>query len=164
MATRNITVTGIANWAKVFEENRDMDGFEGTFRDHDGATTINVILDAENYETLKDSKSMLKGKVVEDGIDVKFKRKWTERFEWTGGAPKVFKPDGSSWDFKSDGVIPNGSLVEVSLSVYDTSRERIVGTRLESVKVLKAAEMPDRTGDNTPAKDTTDGEEEIPFV
>ena len=159
MATRNITVTGIANWAKVFEENRDMEGFEGAFREHDGATTINVTLDAENYQVLQDSKSMLKGKVVEDGVDVKFKRKWTDRFEWASGAPKVVKADGTAWDYKTDGVIPNGSFVEVGLAVYDTSRARIVGTRLETVKVLKVADLPDR-------EDTlkADAEKEIPFV
>ena len=45
MATRKVKLTGIAEWAKVFESNRDMDGFDGVYRDHDGACTIDVILD-----------------------------------------------------------------------------------------------------------------------
>ena len=160
MATRNIFLTGTASWAKVFEENRDMDGFEGAFREHEGACTINVTLDAENYGTLQSAKSMLKGKVVEDGVNVKFKRKWKDRFEWASGAPKVTKADGTPWDYRTDGIIPNDSLVEVGLAVYDTSRSSIVGTRLESVKVLKAAVMPDREPDlGSKVED-----KEIPFV
>ena len=40
-----ITVTGIAQWAKVFEENRDLDGYQGQWRDTDGRCTIEMILD-----------------------------------------------------------------------------------------------------------------------
>ena len=29
MATRKIKLTGIAEWAKVFTQNRDMKGFDG---------------------------------------------------------------------------------------------------------------------------------------
>ena len=31
-----ITVTGIAQWAKVFEENRDLEGYQGQWKDTDG--------------------------------------------------------------------------------------------------------------------------------
>jgi hypothetical protein len=40
-------------------------------------------------------------------------------------------------------MIPNGSKVEVEFTVYTTSMTP--GTRLESVKVLELAEMPERT-------------------
>ena len=29
MATRKVILVGVAEWAKVFEDNRDMKGFEG---------------------------------------------------------------------------------------------------------------------------------------
>ena len=48
MATRKVKLTGIAEWARVFESNRDMDGFDGVYRDHDGACTIDVIMDDDN--------------------------------------------------------------------------------------------------------------------
>ena len=48
------TVTGIAQWAKVFEENRDLDGFEGQWRDTNGRCTIDVIMDQSNFTKLKD--------------------------------------------------------------------------------------------------------------
>jgi hypothetical protein len=71
-----------------------------------------------------------------DGMTrVRFTRKWTE--EYGGGEPTVVKADGTKWDYDEDGPIGNGSTVEVTLSVYDTSRKTIVGTRLDKVKVLE---------------------------
>ena len=58
MATRKVILVGIAEWAKVFEENRDKVGFKdgdapGTYEDTDGACTIDMILDKETlYETV----------------------------------------------------------------------------------------------------------------
>ena len=53
----------------------------------------------------------------------------------------VTDAEGNEWTLEENGVIPNGSTVEVFLSVYTTSRKAIVGTRLDAVKVLEAAEM-----------------------
>ena len=41
-----------AKWAKVFEENRDLDGFEGQWRDTNGRCTIDLILDDTNFNKL----------------------------------------------------------------------------------------------------------------
>ena len=32
MGSRLVTVRGIAEWAKVFPENRDMEGYDGAFK------------------------------------------------------------------------------------------------------------------------------------
>lgn len=141
MGTRKLKLTGTATWAKVFEDNRDMKGFEGAYEDHEGGYTINVELEAEEFQKLKDSGSMKKGSMGEDGMVVKFLRKHKDRFEWASGAPTVVKENGSKWDFENDGQINNGSDVEVELSVYDTSRSSIKGTRLEKVTVIKQAEL-----------------------
>lgn len=83
---------------------------------------------------------------------VQFTRKWQENYG--GGAPKVVKADGSTWDFDEDGYIGNGSVVEVILSVYDTSRKSIVGTRLDKVKVLEHVRYdPDDAEDEEPVED-----------
>ena len=56
MATRMITVHGIAEWAKVFEQNRDLTGWkpteqaEGSYEKYNGASTIDMILDDENIK------------------------------------------------------------------------------------------------------------------
>jgi hypothetical protein len=150
MATRIVKLTGIAEWAKVFEDNRDMRGFEGAFEAHNGACTIDLIMDDDNMMKLKASRSIKKGKPDFDGrgTRVKFVRKWEERFG--GGSPVVTKDDDTVWELGSDGFIGNGSLVEVTLAVYDTSRKAIVGTRLDKVKILDAIEYRLGEEDTTP--------------
>jgi hypothetical protein len=145
MATRKVTLNGQAKWAKVFEANRDMEGFEGAYADHGGAYTINVVLSPDQFTKLKDSRSMLKGTINDEGKnEVKFKRKHEDRFEWASGAPEV-TIDGRKWNFEDDGFIPNGSEVKVHISVYDTSRKSIVGTRLEKIEVLEVAAQEEDT-------------------
>ena len=151
MATRKVKLTGIAEWARVFESNRDMDGFDGVYRDHDGACTIDLIMDDDNLAALKASRSMKKGTPDAEGrgTKVKFIRKFNTGKDWDSGAPIVQKSDGSTWDINSDGTIGNGSTVEVELSVYDTSRPNIVGTRLDKVKVINhVAYVADTAGDD----------------
>jgi len=146
MATKKITLKGQAQWARVFEDNRDMQGFEGAYVEFDGAYTIDVVLDKENKQILKDSGSAKKGKFDDDGnFSVKFVRKHKDRFDWASGAPQVTKADGTAWSFEDDGSLGNGSEIEVELSVYTTAYRP--GTRLESVKVLKAVEIEERVSD-----------------
>jgi len=174
MGTRKVKLTGYAYWAKVFEDNRDKTGFENALVEIGGQTTIDMDLDNESMEKLKKSKSMKRGSPSNDNdgmTRVRFTRKWTE--EYGGGEPTVVKADGTKWDYDEDGPIGNGSTVEVVLSVYDTSRKAIVGTRLDKVKVLEhKAYNPDGDDDEeegvkpvakakAPAK--MELEDEIPF-
>ena len=142
MATRKVKLSGIAEWAKVFTQNRDMEGFDGVYKDHNGACTIDLIMDEDNLAALKASRSMKRGSPDPQGrgTKVKFIRKFDTGRDWDSGAPVVKKSDDSDWDFSSDGPIGNGSTVEVELSVYDTSRPNIVGTRLDKVTVLDHVE------------------------
>lgn len=167
MATRKVKLTGIGYWAKVFEENRDLTGYEDALKDIGGQCTIDVDLNDDEMAKLKASKSMLKGRPSDDNdgtTRVRFRRKWTENYG--GGAPKVVKADNSVWDFDMDGVIGNGSVVEVILSVYDTSRKNIVGTRLEKVRVVEHVKY-EREEDDAPAQQQEIKEpelsDEIPF-
>ncbi len=142
MATRKIKLTGIAEWAKVFTQNRDMLGFEEAYVSCDGACTIDVILDEQNMALLKASKSMKRGKPDPQGRGtmVRLVRKYDTGYEWASGPPVVVKANDMEWDYDVDGTIGNGSTVEVILSVYDTKMKSIVGTRLDKVKVLKHIE------------------------
>lgn len=153
MGTRKVKLTGLAYWSRVFEDNRDLTGFEDALKDVGGQTCIDVDLDADNMALLRKSKSMKRGtdSPDNDGLTrVRFTRKWEDRI--AGGAPKVVKADGTVWDLDDDGPIGNGSEVEVVLSVYDTSRKAIVGTRLDKVKVLKHVVYdPDADDDDEPA-------------
>ena len=138
MATRRVKLTGIAEWSKVFVQNRDTKGYEGAYEDCDGACTIDLIMDDSNLSLLQASRSMKKGSPDRDGRGTKvtFVRKYDTGRDWDSGAPVVLKPDDSKWDLEVDGFIGNGSKVEVYLSVYDTKRKDIVGTRLDKIKVL----------------------------
>ena len=68
MATRKVKLEGIAEWARVFEENREMTGFKptpqaiGAYEECNGACKIDVIMNDVNYKKLKDSKSQKEGK------------------------------------------------------------------------------------------------------
>lgn len=151
MATRKVKLTGIGYWAKVFEENRDLTGYEDALKDIGGQCTIDVDLNDTEMAKLQASKSMLKGRPSDDNqgcTRVRFRRKWQENYG--GGAPRVVKADNSLWDFDVDGVIGNGSVVEVILSVYDTSRKNIVGTRLEKVRVVEHVKYEREEDDATP--------------
>ena len=171
MATRKVVLTGIAEWAKVFEDNRDLKGFEGAYEEFDGACTIDMILDKENMDRLTASRSMKKGSPDAEGrgTRVRFVRKFNTGRDWDSGSPTVLKSDGTKWDMDIDGLIGNGSIVAVTLSVYDTSRKSIVGTRLDRVKVLEHIKPPSDDDDEVatmppPQKlKVVQGEEEVPF-
>lgn len=154
MGTRRVKLTGLAYWARVFPGNRDLTGFEDALKEIGGQTTIDVDLDKDNMDLLQKSKSMKRGTPSPDNpglTRVKFTRKWTENFG--GGAPVVHKADASNWDYDMDGPIGNGSKVSVILSVYDTSRKSIVGTRLDKVTVLEHVEYnPDDSAEEVAPK------------
>tara|TARA_B110000285_G_C14994467_1_gene548054 strand:- start:253 stop:783 length:531 start_codon:yes stop_codon:yes gene_type:complete len=143
MATRRVKLTGIAEWSKVFAQNRDTKGYEGAYEDCDGACTIDLIMDDSNLSLLQASRSMKKGSPDKEGrgTKVKFVRKYNTGIDWNSGAPIVLKSDDTKWDLEVDGVIGNGSKVEVYLSVYDTKYKDKCGTRLDRVKVLEAVEV-----------------------
>ena len=144
MATRIVKVTGIAEWAKVFEQNRDLTGWkptqeaEGNYEKYNGACTINMILDDVEVAKLAAAKSPRQPKPDPEGrgMIVKFDRKFNTGYDWSGGAPSITKSDGSTWDYDSDGSIGNGSTVEATVAIYDIPKYGNVGSRLESLKVL----------------------------
>ena len=187
MPTRKVKLTGLGYWAKVFEDNRDLTGYEDALKDVGGQTTIDMDLDDDNLALLRKSKSMKRGTESpdNDGLTrVKFTRKWEHKIQTKkgvmdlGGEPVVVKADGTKWDYDEDGPIGNGSTVEVTLSVYDTSRKAIVGTRLDKVKVIEHVPYepaedaedeasPSKAQAKTPPKPLpkakADMEDEIPF-
>lgn len=149
MATKYIVLEGIAEWAKVFEHNRDKTGYKGAYEETNGRTTINMILSDEEFSKLTDAKSMKRGKPdpLGRGVSVKLDRKWETGRDWDSGAPEVLNVDGSEWNVKENGEIGNGSLVRVQVAVTDLPKQGVVQTRLEKVKVLKLEEYENRDSD-----------------
>lgn len=137
MAARLVTLKGVAEWAKVFPENRDHDGYEGAFREHDGACTIDLIMDDDNLNRVLSAGCARKPKPdpMGRGSKIRFERKFDTGQDWNSGPPVVVKDDGTPWSLQEDGLIGNGSTVQVSVTVFDTQR-KICGTRLDKVVVL----------------------------
>ena len=148
MGTTQMVISGKASWAKVFEENRDKRGFEDAFVPFDGAYTIDVTMDKGMFDALATTGAAKASKIKQKEVDkfgevtLKFTRKHKDRFDWSSGAPLVYKPDGTAWSYLTDGVIPNGSEVEVLIDVYTTSKA--TGTRLVKVYVKTVADMEEK--------------------
>ena len=134
MATKTIELTGILEWAKVFESNRDTGDYD---QETDGSLTIDIILDDSNLKLMKDSGVRKEGKPDPDGrgVRVKFKRPWKDMYgrDWASGPIKVYTPSGEDW-LDTDGLIGNGSVGVVFVDVYDTTKG--VGSRLVGVQVI----------------------------
>ena len=129
------SVKGKANWAKLFEFNRDKADFH---TESDGLCSVNVVLEPDELAKLAESGSRLKPKATEEGVEVKFGRKFQHySIPALGGAPKVVDANDELWD--TEKMIGNGTEVEVFFTVYPTKKYG-KGTRLEGVRVLNLVE------------------------
>ena len=133
MATELLTLEGTLNWAKVFEVNRDKADFH---TESNGACTVDLVMEKEEFDKIAASGARLSGKPTDEGIMVKFKRKFEHpNIAEFGGAPKVADADGKLWDIDEKGLIGNGSKGRVFVVVYDSKFGK--GTRLEGVQVME---------------------------
>ena len=140
MGTRKVVIKGKGYWMKVFEQNRDLTGFNDALVDIGGQTVMDIDLEPSEVEKLKKAKFMSAGKPSPEDSNLtrmRLKRKWTEQY--AGGAPEVLKEDNTPWVYETDGPVGNGSIVAVIVDVYDTkaSKQGIYGSRLSKVKVLE---------------------------
>lgn len=171
MATKSVTVTGLGYWAKLSEDKLDM-GYQDAWKDKGGCTVIDVDLTKEEYDRLKKAGSALRGKPSPDNdgrLRVKLRRPWigpSFNKEKLGGLPRVVDEEGKPFDE----LIGNGSIVEVTASVYTTQGGAgINGTRMDKVKVVDLVtftpedaeeDFEENTSEKTSTKEIDD---EIPF-
>ena len=151
-----VKTVGPIEWAKVFENTRDMQGYEGAYEECQGAYTVNQILDKEQYEKLKAAGTMKKPnqkRLLEGELVVKFERKHLVTtkdgrvIEQAGGEPKVTDADGQPWDVDINGDIGNGSIAEVAnliTSFQGSDGKTYSRTSLISVKILEHKPIPER--------------------
>ena len=161
MKTEYVTIKAIAQYAKVFPQNRDMadkashPGVKKMLKQHDGQYSIDVYplndaelnkafgpLSNEMYgggERLKEGDSSFGvGKyftLKRKHKDVKDTAKGEVDF---GGAPEVvhWGDDNKNqpWDFETDGALGNGTEIIVKFSVYGEGTTQSV--RLEKVGIV----------------------------
>ena len=154
------TFEGTASWAKVFEHNRDMQGFKGANIQCDGKYTIDLEVNDETKDRIKSTGTMKQGRRENPNI-FRFDRKHKHSVEAFGGAPEVFNEAGAPWDIEVDGAfIGNGSEVKLVVDITkDKNDPSIVYTRLEAVYVLSLKEFEPKEDD----EDVDAGDEGIGF-
>jgi hypothetical protein len=149
MAFKEVTTKGPIEWAKVFENNREMDGFEGAYQACEGAYTVVQVLSKDEFEKLKRAgtqKKPIQKRLMEGDIAVKFERKHLVQtsegkvIPQAGGAPKVVGPDGKLWDTERDGLIGNGTIAEVTnlINTFKNREGKLTSrTSLTKVKIVE---------------------------
>lgn len=146
---KEVVTVGPIEWAKIFEENREMSGFEGIYEDSEGAYTVNQILTKDEFEKLKKSGSQKRPnqkRLMDGEISVKFERRHLVKTKAgvevakAGGAPKVVGPNGKKWDVETDGLIGNGTIAEVTnlVSTFPGQDGKLISrTSLSKVKIME---------------------------
>ena len=144
--TQYVQIKGKLRWAKVFETNRDLTGPNGAWKDTNGRTSIEVIVDEDNKAILEATNSQKKFKPTEEkGLwSIQLTRKWEAPYNY-GGPPRVVQANGLPWDLDEDGLIGNDSVGVVYASVYPTSAG-LWGTRLDAVQVIDHVEFESEGG------------------
>lgn len=141
-------------WCRVFEFNRDQEGYRGKHKAYGGAYTIDTYMSADAYAQLKEAGSQKQGKILDeetgkweggsakelraaDEIKVSFERKHEAPYTY-GGPPTVAHADGTYWDTEEDGLIGNNSTGYIMLTVYEIEidGEPVKGTRFDGLQII----------------------------
>ena len=149
MAYKEVTTKGPIEWAKVFERNREMEGYDGAYIDCEGAYTVVQILSKEELEKLKKAgtqKKPIEKRLLDGELAIKFvrehlvKKKDGTVIPQAGGAPKVVGPNGKPWNLEEDGMIGNGTIAEVTnlINTFKGSDGKMRSrTSLTKVKIIE---------------------------
>ena len=148
MAYTEVKTTGPIEWARLFEGNRDMEGYQGAYAACDGAYTVSQILSKEEFtklQTAGTTKKPVQKRLMDGELVFKFERKHTVTkkdgtvVSQAGGAPVVTDAEGNAWT-DEHGLIGNGSVAEVSnlISTFKGQDGKMYArTSLVSVKIIE---------------------------
>jgi len=172
-------VSGPVMYARVFENNRDLTGFEGQNEQYDGMYEISVGVPSNQKEFKKimswnrmyapkttEDKNFGEDKGAVEGMSYfKFKRKHKHVTkagkiiqEW-GGPPKIVGPDGKTpWD--TSVKLGNGTEVTIKLNVDKPEGSKITYVRLEGIRIDKHVPVVEAATASEPDVDMSD---DIPF-
>lgn len=146
---KEVTTVGPIEWAKIFEGNREMNGYEGAYDECEGAYTVAQILTKDEFSKLQKAGSQKRPnqkRIMEGELVVKFERKHLvktkagEVLAQAGGAPKVLGPDGKIWDVEVDGLIGNGSIAEITnlITTFPGQDGKLISrTALTKIKIIE---------------------------
>lgn len=146
MAAKTYKLPGTFHWAKVFESNRDEEGYKGQAKEFGGEYSVTVVFDADAVAIHKKSGSQKKVYSDPEKYDgqphVKYTRKHESKVKgevvsaWSG-APLIYDADGGAWP--EDELLGNGTEGVVKFTVYDAGENK--GTRLDALQVTKHVEF-----------------------
>ena len=148
MAYTEVKTTGPIEWARLFEGNRDMEGYQGAYAACDGAYTVSQILSKEEFtklQTAGTTKKPVQKRLMDGELVIKFERKHTVTSKdgtlvgKAGGAPVVTDAEGNAWT-DEHGLIGNGSLAEVTNLITSFKGQdgmMWARTSLVSVKIIE---------------------------
>ena len=143
-----VKTTGPIEWARLFEGNRDMEGYQGAYAACDGAYTVSQILSKEEFtklQTAGTTKKPVQKRLMDGELVIKFERKHTVTkkdgtvVSQAGGAPVVTDAEGNAWT-DEHGLIGNGSLAEVTNLITSFKGQdgmMWARTSLVSVKIIE---------------------------
>jgi len=145
MAYKEVTTVGPVEWAKVYEHNRDMNGYEGSWVKNEGGYSILQVLSKEEMAKLMaagSSKKAKQARLMDGEIVVGFQRlhkvfnKNGEEITKAGGAPIVVGPDNEPFTE----IIGNGSIAEITnlVSTWQMPDGKTASrTTLQKIKILE---------------------------
>ncbi len=148
MAYTEVKTTGPIEWARLFEGNRDMEGYQGAYAVCDGAYTVSQVLSKEEFAKLQKAgttKKPVRKRLMDGELVIKFERKHTVTKKdgtvvaQAGGAPVVTDAAGKAWT-DDNGMIGNGSVAEVTnlVSTFKGQDGKMYArTSLVSVKIVE---------------------------
>lgn len=122
MAFKSVTTTGPIEWARIFEDNRDLEGYQGAYKECEGAYTLSQILSKEEFQKLQQAgtqKKPVQKRLMDGELVIKYERKHKVTTKdgtavlKAGGPPKVVDAEGKPWT-ADHGAIGNGSVAEVT--------------------------------------------------
>jgi hypothetical protein len=122
MAFKSVTTTGPIEWARIFEDNRDLKGYQDAYVECDGAYTLSQILSKEEFQKLQQAgtqKKPVQKRLMDGELVIKYERKHKVVTKdgtvvlKAGGPPKVLDAEGKAWT-ADHGDIGNGSVAEVT--------------------------------------------------
>ena len=171
-------ISGPVMYARVFENNRDLEGYEGKYKEHDGMYTVCIGVPeyGDDYKRImgwnrmyapkiggKDKGFELDRGAVEGMAYFTFKRKHTNpvRAQW-GGAPQVVDVDRQNWD--SDTMIGNGSTATIKLDVEKSKNNpKITFVRLEGLLIEELVPYERLEVDDSAKTSSNNLNDDIPF-
>lgn len=153
MSNHKIKLVGTAMWARLREQDRDM-GLGNTpphikekIEKAGGKYLMNLMFDdsVQRKDLIKAGipHTGMLGQLIKEDDEGNLFYKCTRDHRRIGsrdgkehifGPPKVLKDDDTDWDWEVDGLIGNGSRVEVVINRWDGDSITLVS--MESVKVL----------------------------